>query len=335
MADGGLVSYYEDGGDVNTTVVDRGKKNQQAIKTFFTKLFDSKQGIHPDVKEQLLTAIDFVPILGDAKAAYDMVEELKKDPINWTMVGILGGTAMIGLIPGAGDTAAAAIRAGARSARGVANVARMATTKIVDAIKSKLQVNAVPQDFTTNISNWAERYAQTGESIDDFLPKLRAHAEEIWNTEIRGKEFTVNGQRTTYSKRTLDFADEADLDAGPRVEHRETAGEIVVPEINSMQDYIVTLHEFGHVLDKAGRPTKFRWTQRKALAEELGATNFAFKRAEEAGLLTREMVDELVGAMQSYMEGYALPYDVFTDAIQFGDTPRTTKHTQHLSLIHI
>ena len=57
---------------------------------------------------------ELTPIIGDAMAAKEVYDELQKDDPNCFLAGALGGAAIIGLIPGIGDAAAAAIRAGAR-----------------------------------------------------------------------------------------------------------------------------------------------------------------------------------------------------------------------------
>ena len=54
------------------------------------------------------------PIIGDAMAAKEVYDELQKDDPNYYLAGALGGAAVIGLVPGLGDAAANAIRAGAR-----------------------------------------------------------------------------------------------------------------------------------------------------------------------------------------------------------------------------
>ena len=67
--------------------------------------------------------LDFVPIVGDIKGGYETVQmisdELGSDNPNWYLVGAMGGlgaaATIIGLVPGAGDAAAKAIMAGARS----------------------------------------------------------------------------------------------------------------------------------------------------------------------------------------------------------------------------
>ena len=110
----GQVGKFNEGGEVNTNVVERGDRYRAALGDFFSKTFDSKQGIHPDVKDTLRTVAELTPILGDALAAEEIVRELGKDPINWALVGALGGATLIGVVPGIGDAAAAAIKAGAR-----------------------------------------------------------------------------------------------------------------------------------------------------------------------------------------------------------------------------
>ena len=63
---------------------------------------------------------ELTPVIGDAMAAKEVYDELQKDDPNYLLVGALGGAAIIGLIPGIGDAAASAIRAGAKKALDVA-----------------------------------------------------------------------------------------------------------------------------------------------------------------------------------------------------------------------
>ena len=114
---GGLLSIGKP--DVNTNVVDKGARNRAAIKDFFGKTFDDKQGIHPDVKGTLRKTAELFPIVGDALAAEEIARELQKDPVDWKLIGVLGGATLIGVVPGIGKPAAAAIKKGAASvARG-------------------------------------------------------------------------------------------------------------------------------------------------------------------------------------------------------------------------
>jgi hypothetical protein len=59
---------------------------------------------------------ELTPIIGDAMAAKEVYDELQKDDPNYFLAGALGGAAIIGLVPGIGDAAASAIRAGAKKA---------------------------------------------------------------------------------------------------------------------------------------------------------------------------------------------------------------------------
>ena len=59
--------------------------------------------------------LEFVPILGDMLAAEELWRELRNNPVNWVVVGMLTGGLAVGLIPGLGDAAAKAIRTGARA----------------------------------------------------------------------------------------------------------------------------------------------------------------------------------------------------------------------------
>lgn len=80
-------------------------------------------------------ALDFTPIIGDIKGGYETVqmigEELSQENPNYYLIGAMGGlgaaATIIGLVPGAGDAAAAAIRSGARMMADGAN-------KVVDSM---------------------------------------------------------------------------------------------------------------------------------------------------------------------------------------------------------
>jgi len=57
---------------------------------------------------------EMTPIVGDAMAAKELWEEATSENPNWGLVGLLGGTTVLGLIPGVGDAAAKAVKAGTR-----------------------------------------------------------------------------------------------------------------------------------------------------------------------------------------------------------------------------
>ena len=83
---------------------------------------DGKQSMKLTAEDKSLL-LDFVPVVGDIKGAYETVDmiasELEKDDPNYALIGILGGVGaaatIIGLVPGIGDVAQKAIMAGARS----------------------------------------------------------------------------------------------------------------------------------------------------------------------------------------------------------------------------
>ena len=81
---------------------------------FFSRVKDTVDDI--TFKDAATFVAEATPIIGDAMAAKEVYDELKKDDPNYLLAGALGGAAIIGLIPGVGDAAAAAIKAGARKA---------------------------------------------------------------------------------------------------------------------------------------------------------------------------------------------------------------------------
>ena len=81
---------------------------------FFSRVKDTVGDI--TFKDAATFVAEATPIIGDAMAAKEVYDELQKDDPNYLLAGALGGAAIIGLIPGVGDAAAAAIKAGARKA---------------------------------------------------------------------------------------------------------------------------------------------------------------------------------------------------------------------------
>ena len=59
--------------------------------------------------------LEFVPVIGDILGAEEIYRELQAPNPNWPLIGALGGATVIGLVPGAGDAVASAIKAGARA----------------------------------------------------------------------------------------------------------------------------------------------------------------------------------------------------------------------------
>ncbi len=90
--------------------------------------------------------IDFIPILGDIKAAWDLTREFRKDPLNWGAIAALSAGVILNFVPVVGDAAALAIkravlkagRAGKLSAEGVGKLlkgAKDGDDKLLKSIK--------------------------------------------------------------------------------------------------------------------------------------------------------------------------------------------------------
>ena len=225
FADGGYVGReainFADGGYVNTTVVEKGAANRAALKTFFGKLFDDKQGIHPDVKDTVRMVAEFTPILGDALAAEEIIRELQKTPINWKLIGILGGATLIGVIPGIGDAAAAAIKAGARAALSGVNK----TLNTLARLKIEVDPNALGMNLGNVKVSMAD--AKVGDPVPDdlgkpaFVPKL---------PPMKAIEVRQALTHTPSGKQLSDYPTEDALDQYPSFDWSKFYGESDWPE---------------------------------------------------------------------------------------------------------
>lgn len=119
-------------------------------------------------KDAATFVAEATPIIGDAIAAKEVYDELKKENPNYLLVGALGGAALIGLIPGLGDAAAASIRKGARSALNASK--RMIPTKKVDDV-----YNPVISDGPGSYDPIVEKYltpTKPTEKVGTGIPKI-------------------------------------------------------------------------------------------------------------------------------------------------------------------
>ena len=127
MQDGGVVDGFLSKSNpqvertryYNEYIKRRNADDEEALSMKFPEWYEKYQGqLEIDGKPIFnFTArelLEFVPVIGDILAAEEVYRELKKDPINWLVVGILTGGTIVGLIPGVGDVAAAAIKKGGR-----------------------------------------------------------------------------------------------------------------------------------------------------------------------------------------------------------------------------
>ena len=132
---------------------------------------------------------ELTPVIGDAMAAKEVYDELQKDDPNYLLAGALGGAAIIGLIPGIGDAAAAAIRTGARKALDVAKrvvVDPDAVGAMGGNIRLKPKEEVTPQlsnieyqrkmaefDKAETVEEWQENVAKYVEESRDVNPTIR------------------------------------------------------------------------------------------------------------------------------------------------------------------
>ena len=128
----------------------------------------------------LLDAGKFVasmtPIIGDAMAAKEVWDEIQREDTNWGYVGALGGAALVGLIPGLGDAAAAAIKAGAKKGLGIAKRIEVDPNAMGSGLGNvRLKPAKVEQPFDAEALAAAGRQGDSSREIlvempiDDFL----------------------------------------------------------------------------------------------------------------------------------------------------------------------
>tara|TARA_R110000803_G_scaffold71816_4_gene135251 strand:+ start:726 stop:1022 length:297 start_codon:yes stop_codon:yes gene_type:complete len=85
---------------------------QQEVDKYIDK--DAAPAKDITFKDAARFVAELTPVIGDAMAAKEVYDELQKEEPNYLLAGALGGATIIGLIPGIGDAAASAIKAGAR-----------------------------------------------------------------------------------------------------------------------------------------------------------------------------------------------------------------------------
>ena len=105
---------------------------------------DTLQVSVPEIslKDATTFVASMTPVIGDAMAAKEVYDELKKDEPNYYLAGALGGATIVGLIPGIGDAAAKAIMNGARE---VFDVAKRVKPKPNNKIDYGVSKTGVPQ----------------------------------------------------------------------------------------------------------------------------------------------------------------------------------------------
>ena len=118
------------------------------------------------------------PVIGDAMAAKEVYDELRKDDPNYFLAGALGGAAVIGLVPGLGDAAANAIRAGAKKAAETAKRIEVDPNALGSMggnirLKPKEQLDAeYDYDLTLKMEDMIDEWARGNVSNADLRKNL-------------------------------------------------------------------------------------------------------------------------------------------------------------------
>lgn len=121
------------------------------------------------------------PIIGDAMAAKEVYDELQKDDPNYYLAGALGGAAVIGLVPGLGDAAANAIRAGARKVVDIGKRIEV-DPNTVGSLGGNIKLKPPVEEATPKLSNieYQKKMAEfdKSETADDWQNTVSAYVTE-------------------------------------------------------------------------------------------------------------------------------------------------------------
>lgn len=244
--DGGYVCSdvpsFADGGYVNSTALNM-KDGGEVTRSSNPRRRSDPHGRYKDRIENFTVRdiLEFVPIIGDILAAEEVYRELKKDPVNWVVVGILTGGTIIGFIPGVGDAAAAAIRKGAR-------LLKENTNSIVAAVKSTSKGGKYSDD---EIETTVERLMSGGnaEAVKAENPELFAIVQsELLAFAKQGGVVRTAGAE--YGARAIGKANT--LMGALKSKYPDITESIAVDEIDSADDLLIILHELGHAKSPLG-----------------------------------------------------------------------------------
>jgi len=171
---------------------------------------DGKQSMKLTAEDKSLL-LDFVPVVGDIKGAYETVDmiasELEKDDPNYVLIGILGGVGaaatIIGLVPGIGDVAQKAIMAGARSvADSASKVGRGALdfAQRIEVDQNAMGAFGVPIKLKPKNDLVGTAVEEGGEAVEQGLRytesdgALGAMMNKYYSNMNRGSKLTRQGQ---------------------------------------------------------------------------------------------------------------------------------------------
>ena len=113
----GIAVYMDKGGDPSVVRLG-GRRTKNAPRPVNARTRDGNQSMAL-TNEDIETLVDFTPFFGDIKGGADgaefIKEELKRDEPNYLLMGIVGGAAVVGVVPVLGDVAQKLIMRGARN----------------------------------------------------------------------------------------------------------------------------------------------------------------------------------------------------------------------------
>ena len=113
----GIAVYMQEGGDPSVVRLG-GRRTKNAPRPVNAPTRDGNQSMAL-TNEDIETLVDFTPFFGDIKGGADgaefIKEELKRDEPNYLLMGIVGGAAVVGVVPVLGDVAQKLIMRGARN----------------------------------------------------------------------------------------------------------------------------------------------------------------------------------------------------------------------------
>jgi len=170
----------------------------------------------PDVsfKDAATFVASATPIIGDAMAAKEVYDELQKDDPNYYLAGALGGAAIVGLIPGIGNAAANAIKAGARKALDVGKRIEV-DPNALGVMGGNVRLKTPVEEVTPQVSNidYQKKMAEfdASETADDWqtvvgnyvtesrdvnptvrTPELEASAKDLIDDKITREQHLEN-----------------------------------------------------------------------------------------------------------------------------------------------
>ena len=245
---------------------------------------DTLQVSVPEIslKDATTFVASMTPVIGDAMAAKEVYDELKKDEPNYYLAGALGGATIVGLIPGVGDAAAKAIRTGAKEVFDVA--------KRIKVDPNTLGSTGGNISFTPKAANSVDE-----PKIISFTKKKEEKDLKDFKTNLMSDVQDIATKRADLTKELYDTGYFDKYTKGVRVESKNSKGELLPP-------YKIT----GYSLDK----TRLENPNLKRIEKNLGI-KFNFIEKDGDYYIARLNMETPDGSTSS----------VYLDALKQRNTP--------------